>query len=124
SVLLAAGAPLLHQAKRRAKPDPDGDAERIALHCHADGDPEHQSENDAARPAHYDYLRPQAASPFCSAANDCVGARISQRKPFSTSFSTLPVSTCGWPQGMLWSLQIARMSSIAAATSGCSYWRG
>ena len=51
-------------------------------------------------------------------------AGISQRKPFATSVSTLLASTCGWPHGTPASLQMAKMSSIAAATSGCSYWRG
>src|SRR4029077_7979810 len=70
------------------------------------------------------YLRPAALRPFSSAAKDWLGAGISQRKPFSTSCSTLFESTCGWPHGTPASLQIASASSIAAATSGCSYCRG
>src|SRR5439155_9659227 len=70
------------------------------------------------------YFRPLAFRPSSSAAKDWLGAGISQRKPFSTSVSTLFESTCGWPQGTPASLQIASASSIAAATSGCSYCRG
>ena len=64
------------------------------------------------------YFRPLARSPLSSAAKDWLGAGISQRKPFSTSISTLFASTCGWPQGTPACLQIASTSSIAAATSG------
>src|SRR6266699_1472082 len=51
------------------------------------------------------YFRPAAFRPFCSAAKDCEGAGISQRKPFSSSSSTLFASTCGWPHGIPASLR-------------------
>src|ERR1700721_885913 len=70
------------------------------------------------------YERPDRRRPVSSAPYVATGPGISHRNACSISFSTFFVSTCGWPHGTLYCLQIARISLIADATVGCSYCRG